>query len=713
MGRAQSYSFLLLVTGCALVFSGAISVAYAQDVSPVKTYTEKQEHYKFKPTDGTKKSTVDVYSRLGTTIKITLPPSEESKAEASATVECSAGQWTVVNGSLSGNCYDAFDYTYPEVHASDLNNMLADLRKEGYDPKYKKIGTRLGQDIYEISYYVPAMPVGATHVSATAESKCVGGRITSLKSPQDENGNQYSVKQHCVFDDSATPKIIGAHSDPSKNDDMFRIQTGASSYLEYIDRGAVGEPNRLKWIQRDSGAGEDLMMPAGPPGSFADWDAFIMNKPAVLTTVESACYPTTVSLCAGEKPEKMFPAPGHCGAAHKGYYADAAAILAVPYGQCVVGGPTKIVEKINSASGLKTYHWECEGDPKDIEPAAQCYATQVIDGVCGTANGRTYTSASEISHASLCAFGTPSKVPSGGGSWAWTCQATGEGGKSPNCMASAKASMETCNAMSSEGAMVLVQDLSGSYWDDLPNLKNNMSAVLNDADFKGWKVGLTSFTDFQSCTFCTPGDWPYRNELNLRDVSTSKAAILNEIASWTAWNGGDWEESQYYAISRTIADFKGQTDRPLNIVLATDAISHHHVAPATLASQLKAANANLIVLATDFSYAGLPSTSAFYANFIRSYGLKGVVVNLAADSSNFKTALKAGLTNSYCSDPANLLGCGPINGISCGDGSLGGSCKSGQTIVPQGHYTYYNGGGTRSVFQCQNQALKFVREDTL
>lgn len=713
MGRAKSYSFLL-VTGCALVLSSAASVAQAQDISPVTKYTEKREDYKFNSTDGTRKSTVDVYSRLGTTIKITLPPDEERKAEATATVECSAGQWSVLESSLSGNCYDAFDYTYPEVLASDLDKLLSDLREDKRrEIKYKKVETRLGHDIYEVSYRVPTMPVSSTHVSTDDHTKCKDPNIKSLLSPPDDQGKQHEVKRHCIFDDAIDPRIIGVHPDKDKNDDMFRIQTGASSYLEYVDRGDVGEPNRLKWIQRDSGDAEDLMMPAGPAGSFEDWDAFIINKPAVLSAVESACYPTTVSLCAGEKPEKAAPAPGHCGSANGGAYANQEAILAIPYGRCVVGRATEIVQKTNPTTGLEEFLWTCKGDPDETEAEAYCKADLAIDGECGTANRRTYANASDIAYASLCAVGTPSKVPSGAGSWAWTCQAAGEGGKSPNCMASAKASMETCNAMSSEGAMVLVQDLSGSYWDDLPNLKSNMSAVLDDPDFKGWKVGLTSFTDFQSCTFCTPGDWPYRNELNLRDVSTSKAAILNEIGSWTAWNGGDWEESQYYAISRTLADFKGQTDRPLNIVLATDAISHHHVAPATLASQLKAANANLIVLATDFSYAGLPSTSAFYANFIRNYGLKGVVVNLSANSSNFRTALKAGLTNSYCSDPANLLGCGPIGGISCGLGSLGGSCKSGQTIVPQDHFTYYVGGGKRSVFQCDQQALKFVREDTL
>ncbi|WP_435641447.1 hypothetical protein [Micavibrio aeruginosavorus] len=706
MGTIQkNIAFSFLVAGCFLTGFGLSAPAFA-DQSPVKTYTEDKKSYVFTPkAEESATVTVDVYSRLGSSIDLTAPPNEERKGTVRAKVECRGdGQWNVIPSSMVGNCYDAYEYTYPEVHATDLSALLARVRSAGYTPSYTQIDTRGGQAIYKVTYPIPAQPLTADLVNPQIYTKCTG---TAIKGLTGTSGK--AVKQHCVFDNSTTSGIIGVNPDPSgPNDDMFRIKSDTSAFLEYVDRGAITDSNRLKYISRDKGDSRDLMMPAGPPESFADWDGFIQNKPTVLSTVESACYPVNLSFCQ-PRPAKMPPAPGYCGAAQNGYYPDVATINALSYGRCYVGTPTAVT----LSADKKTFNWRCQSDPIGAAPDTMCSANMVIDGQCGPANGRTFTDASQVNTAGLCKFGTASRSASGAGSWSWTCKATGEGGKSPNCMASAKATMETCNAMSTEGAMVLVQDLSGSYWDDLPNLKNNMTAVLNDPDFRGWQVGLTSYTDFPSCMGCTPGDWSYRRELNLHDVSTSKAAILNEIGSWSAWNGGDWEESQYYAISRTLTDFTGQTSRPLNIVLATDAISHHHVAPATLAAQLKAANANLIVLATEFYFPGVPSPSAFYSNFIRSYGVKGVVVNLASDSSNFKTALKAGLTNSYCSDPANLKGCGPLDGISCSDSSLGSTCKSGQTIVPQGSFTYSVGGGKRTVYQCREQALFFYREDTL
>lgn len=696
----------------AILILGTMSLSLAAHAA------ETVQHYH----SATPDFTLNEYSRFGTTIELTIPPdaSEPRAAAGSATLLCGANGWEVQPGSSAGNCRDSFDYTYPEVLGDDLNGLLARLRANGYtNYQYTKIDTRGGKDIYRVVYTVPEVPVDLSKVTHTVESQCQGTTIRSLDGYiYDTDGSHTTgqVKKHCVFDDVGADAsgLVGlSKTNRDLNDDMFRIRPNTTAYFEYVERGGVADPNRLKWIERDGATPQTLMMPSGPPpgtaGAFSDYDHFIANKPPSISRIEAACYPVMTSLCGNLEPvAKTPPAPGACGAAHGQIFASASEINAIAYGKCYVGTPTSIREEGSGASAK--FKWTCQSDPVGEMADTQCEASKAVDGECGNANGRTFTTAGEVIAAGLCKTGTPSVTPTGNGSWYWRCNALSSGGKTASCMASAKVEVSSCDEMANEGTMVLVQDLSGSYYDDLPNLRTNMTALLNDSDFNGWKTGLASFVDSPSCAYCSRSDYEYRKDLDLRDISTSKSEIQSRVNGWSLGNGGDTPESQYLAISRAVDDFRGQSSNPLNIILATDATSHQYsgYSAAQAADKLKSANAYLIVLATNTSW---EATASFYSNFIRTYGVSGTVINLASDSSNFRTAVKAGLKNSYCSKPSSRVGCGPLNGISCSSSSLGSSCKTGRDIVPNNEFTYADADGVRSVYQCRDQALFFYRED--
>lgn len=94
---------------------------------------------------------------------------------------------------------------------------------------------------------------------------------------------------------------------------------------------------------------------------------------------------------------------------------------------------------------------------------------------------------------------------------------------------------------------VLMVDLSGSYNNDLPKIKNlapdifdKIRAQVNDSRF-----GLVTFVDFPFGSWGSSGDYPYRLD---RDLTTDRSAWLNAINGMSTKYGGDEPESQNEAL---------------------------------------------------------------------------------------------------------------------------------------------------------------------
>lgn len=95
----------------------------------------------------------------------------------------------------------------------------------------------------------------------------------------------------------------------------------------------------------------------------------------------------------------------------------------------------------------------------------------------------------------------------------------------------------------------LVVDLSGSYFDDIVNIKalapgifDDVKALVNDVQFC-----LTSFVDFPISPWgsAASGDYAYRMD---QDLTTTKATWINAVIAMATRFGGDGPESQYPAV---------------------------------------------------------------------------------------------------------------------------------------------------------------------
>ena len=95
--------------------------------------------------------------------------------------------------------------------------------------------------------------------------------------------------------------------------------------------------------------------------------------------------------------------------------------------------------------------------------------------------------------------------------------------------------------------VVFAVDISGSYVDDLPNIKAQMPAIVTKlrSAFINIRFGLASFKDFPFAPFGGSGDFAYLRNLAL---TTDSAAFLTAVNGLTAAGGGDTPESQYETI---------------------------------------------------------------------------------------------------------------------------------------------------------------------
>jgi hypothetical protein len=95
----------------------------------------------------------------------------------------------------------------------------------------------------------------------------------------------------------------------------------------------------------------------------------------------------------------------------------------VTYSQGLTQEPTNLcaVGTASEVSGTGPWSWTCYG--ANGGQNASCTAQKKVDGVCGSSNGQTLTSAPT---SNLCSAGTPTTV-SGSGPWNWTCTGIGTG----------------------------------------------------------------------------------------------------------------------------------------------------------------------------------------------------------------------------------------------------------------------------------------------
>ncbi|MEM9059382.1 MAG: Ig-like domain-containing protein, partial [Pseudomonadota bacterium] len=223
--------------------------------------------------------------------------------------------------------------------------------------------------------------------------------------------------------------------------------------------------------------------------------------------------------------------------------------------------------------------------------------------------------------------------------------------------------------------IILTQDLSGSFSDDLPNVRAAFSGLFDDLTADGDDVGfgVASFIDkpispFGSSAF---GDYPYLTD---QAVSTDKATTQATLDGLDTRSGSDSDESQLIALQqialRADTEIGFRSDAQRFIVLQTDADPHvagdFSAAPAddgdtdideiedypTIASVgalLNAANISVI-----FAVSPQQTSIAAYQQILSDLGVNGTVVTLSSDSSNLSAAIQNALDTFTTIETATL-----------------------------------------------------------
>ncbi|WP_419904887.1 hypothetical protein [Kiloniella sp.] len=205
----------------------------------------------------------------------------------------------------------------------------------------------------------------------------------------------------------------------------------------------------------------------------------------------------------------------------------------------------------------------------------------------------------------------------------------------------------------------MVQDLSGSFYDDLPNVKEQLPTLIDGLNAEyDVAFGVGSFVDKPMAPFGYEGyDYAYKTD---QAISSDTATVTDAMNALRTYSGSDWPESQLEALVQVALrgeeiGFRDGTQK--FVVLSTDAPFHvagdyegavandldteledeDYPDPADVGALLEAAGIIPIFAVTS------PYLTT-YQDLVDSWGF-GSVTELASDSSNIMDTITSGLTD--------------------------------------------------------------------
>lgn len=217
--------------------------------------------------------------------------------------------------------------------------------------------------------------------------------------------------------------------------------------------------------------------------------------------------------------------------------------------------------------------------------------------------------------------------------------------------------------------LVLLQDLSGSYGDDIATVKGLLPSLFSTLSSlaPNTKVAATSFVDKPAGSFGSLPDYAYRFDAGFTPVGSAASVIGGVYGKYSILGGGDLPESQAEAllhVAKSIdLDFRRGSTRVA--LLFTDAEAHlagdgasagifapnnydnvldgkpggpkdstgeDYPGAIKLGQALREANITPVFAVTS-------GNESFYQNLLDQMKSGGAVINLARDSSNFIEAI--------------------------------------------------------------------------
>ncbi|XHR80253.1 MAG: VWA domain-containing protein [Gloeotrichia echinulata GP01] len=259
--------------------------------------------------------------------------------------------------------------------------------------------------------------------------------------------------------------------------------------------------------------------------------------------------------------------------------------------------------------------------------------------------------------------------------------------------------------------IVFLQDLTGSYFDDLPRLKTLLPAVVNRLTNPNLSLifgsnlqfGLRSFKDKPVSPFGGFGDYVYKKEVSL---TTNAALVKTAVNGFSASGGGDLPESQLEALLQAALDstIGYRVGSKRIVVLATDAAYHVAGDGLTLApGTITVPNNGDGIISANEDYPGiLQVKNALIANniipvFLATSDVKssydalvgslgrGFVTTLDSNSENVADGIKFAVAKA-----SGTISPG-------GEGTDGDNIINGSTVGTTGDKVVFSGGGNDEV----------------
>lgn len=223
--------------------------------------------------------------------------------------------------------------------------------------------------------------------------------------------------------------------------------------------------------------------------------------------------------------------------------------------------------------------------------------------------------------------------------------------------------------LSSVADVVLLEDLSGSFGDDLPNVRAQFSGLFDTLNSGGRDVdfGVASFIDKPVSPFGSFGDFVYNTDLG---VSGDKTAVQTALDGLVLGSGNDGPEAQVESLFQLALRAGGEVGyrdgAQRIVVLSTDATAHLAGDNAgagpndgdavvenedyPTVTQLK----NALDAADIFPIFSVTSgVVAYYEDLVTQLG-RGDVVQITSDSSNLAAAIIATLETIDTIDTATV-----------------------------------------------------------
>jgi Ca2+-binding RTX toxin-like protein len=219
--------------------------------------------------------------------------------------------------------------------------------------------------------------------------------------------------------------------------------------------------------------------------------------------------------------------------------------------------------------------------------------------------------------------------------------------------------------------LLFLQDLSGSYWDDLPVVRKLLPSIIAEVNSlqPNTPIGISSFIDKPIAPFGIYPDYVYKTDQSL---TTNAAVIQTVYDNLVIGSGYDAPESQLEALLQVALrpseiGFSAGSKRV--VILFTDAA--YHIAgdgaaagitipnnldaildgspagtgedyPGLVALRQQLIDANLLPI-----FAVTPDQLSTYQSLLAQLAVGGSVVELTSDSSNIVQAIREGLLNLF------------------------------------------------------------------